>query len=777
MAVAGGGKTRSSSAGKSDGIKKIKGQNFYRNAKQAKVVKLHAKNGIASKAIRDKDGNIIQNTEFQSSEATPGRIQPDRRWFNNTRVISQDALAHFRESLASKVDDPYSVLLRRNKLPMSLIQTTQKGKPPSLTAVEPFSQTFGPSAQRKRPRLDGGMGSFSELAEASHAAGIEDDKKEDSKRAKAAGTNLVPVGAEIGSRDPQLEGDSSAPSSSIVPGLPDDSGDIYEIPVTRGRSEPIYSKGQSRRIWGELYKVIDSSDVVMHVLDVRDPMGTRCRSVEKHIKEEKPHKHLVFVLNKVDLVPTWVTARWVKILSKEYPTIAFHASINNSFGKGSLIQLLRQFAVLHSDKKQISVGFVGYPNTGKSSIINTLKKKQVCKTAPIPGETKVWQYIALMRRIYLVDCPGIVPVGAKDSETGTVLKGVVRVENLEAPSDHIPTLLRRVKPEYLRRTYVLPSEKEDGGRSTRDYIVFLTHIARRTGKLLRGGEPDLETCAKMVLNDWIRGKIPFFVPPPERPPLEDGTQEGQTAAEQTASAVTRSGVKGVEQPLREIAVHTKFLPEDVDGGVPEDFAVAGDVEPEAEDDEEEEDDDEEVGELEGEEELEDDDDEDDEDDLQDLAWDEVFGGADAQTDGNATSAPQSVFDEVDDVDEEETEESEVDADEVEAGESVALKGKGKGPLAIAGPSKSVKKRKASAQDVDNDDAEPAAAAAGDKRKTTSKKKAENFYTHANVKNKNRSKTENVAVAAQEKRRKEARGSAILGANRRSKGKGPSKGRK
>lgn len=80
---------------------------------------------------------------------------------------------------------------------------------------------------------------------------------------------------------------------------------------------------------------------------------------------------------------------WVKHLSKEAPTIAFHASINNSFGKGSLIQLLRQFSKVHTDKKQVSVGMVGYPNVGKSSIINTLSKKKVCTVAPIPGETKV----------------------------------------------------------------------------------------------------------------------------------------------------------------------------------------------------------------------------------------------------------------------------------------------------------------------------------------------------------------------------------------------------
>ena len=87
----------------------------------------------------------------------------------------------------------------------------------------------------------------------------------------------------------------------------------------RDSSEAVYTKGQSRRIWAELYKVIDSSDVILHVLDARDPMGTRCRNVEKHIREETPHKHLVYILNKVDLVPTWVTVR-ITPLSSPFPT-------------------------------------------------------------------------------------------------------------------------------------------------------------------------------------------------------------------------------------------------------------------------------------------------------------------------------------------------------------------------------------------------------------------------------------------------------------------------
>lgn len=193
-------------------------------------------------------------------------------------------------------------------------------------------------------------------------------------------------------------------------------------------------------------------------------------------------------------------------MSKEYPTLAFHASINNSFGKGSLIQLLRQFASLHSNRKQISVGFIGYPNTGKSSIINTLRKKKVCNVAPIPGETKVWQYITLMRRIYLIDCPGVVPPSTHDTDEDILLRGVVRVENVENPEQYIPAVLKRVQPKHLERTYDV--------NGFADSYEFLSMLARKGGRLLRGGEPDLDAVAKMVLNDFLRGKLPWFTPPP-----------------------------------------------------------------------------------------------------------------------------------------------------------------------------------------------------------------------------------------------------------------------
>ena len=79
----------------------------------------------------------------------------------------------------------------------------------------------------------------------------------------------------------------------------------------------------------------------------------------------------------------------------------------------------------------------------------------MCKAAPIPGETKVWQYITLMKRIFCIDCPGVVYNKTLDTPTDLVLKGVVRVENLEDATEHIDPVLKRVKPEYLVRGWGL----------------------------------------------------------------------------------------------------------------------------------------------------------------------------------------------------------------------------------------------------------------------------------------------------------------------------------
>jgi len=415
------------------------------------------------KPKRDSEGKITRPAIFQNilKPGATSRVAPNRKWFGNTRVITQKALQNFQDEMGKVMKDPYKVVMRATNLPISLLNETSKNARVHILDTEKFENTFGPKAHRKRPKIMAG--------------------------------DMESLLAQVNSANEKY---SEEKDWDIVK---DNEG------VTGEAKHVIFRAGQSKRVWNELYKVVDSSDVVIQVLDCRDPIGTRSPHIEEYMRKEKPHKHLVFVLNKCDLVPTWVTQKWVAILSSEYPTMAFHSSLTNSFGKGAMINLLRQFGKLHSDKKQISVGFIGYPNVGKSSIINTLKQKKVCKTAPIAGETKVWQYITLMRRIFLIDCPGVVyPVG--HSETDSILKGVVRVEYCKEPEDHIPAILAQVKEKYIAKTYKM--------ESWTSHIDFLEQMARRCGKLLRGGEPDTSTVAKMVLNDWQRGKIPYFVRPP-----------------------------------------------------------------------------------------------------------------------------------------------------------------------------------------------------------------------------------------------------------------------
>jgi nuclear GTP-binding protein len=398
-----------------------------------------------------------------------GKIQPDRRWFGNVRTVDQKELERYRRTLEEQEQhrgSGVSVLVRNKKLPLSLVKeafnkTTSKGE--QLLQIESFKDTFGPMRKRKRPTI--GTSNMDELINQANENGDNYDETKDVDYHK----------------NDQIDAKDAA-------------------------QHAIFSKGQSKRIWEELYKVIDSSDVLLYVLDARDPNGTRTKFIESYLRKKCPNKHLVFILNKCDLIPTSMTQKWVKYLSKTTATIAFQASVNNPFGKGSLIQLLKQFDVLHKDRKNISVGLIGYPNVGKSSVINAIMKKHCCKAAPVPGETKTWQYVTLTKRIYLIDCPGIVH-DEHQTQTEKVLKNVIRAEKVPDPSQYIQAILDRVEKKNIQDVY--------GIHEWEDSEDFLKQLCHKTGKLIRGGEPDYNNVSKQIIVDWQRGNIPYFTRPPK----------------------------------------------------------------------------------------------------------------------------------------------------------------------------------------------------------------------------------------------------------------------
>lgn len=135
-----------------------------------------------------------------------------------------------------------------------------------------------------------------------------------------------------------------------------------------------------------------------------------------------------------------------------------------------------------------------------------------------------------MKRIYLIDCPGVVPPNGNDTEEDILLRGVVRVENVDNPHVYIPAVLKKVKPQHIERTYDV--------RGFEDATAFLELLARKSGRLLKGGEADVDGVAKMVLNDFLRGKIPWFTPPP----LLDGQEEKEKGIEGRKGALGEMGV-------------------------------------------------------------------------------------------------------------------------------------------------------------------------------------------------------------------------------------------
>ncbi len=132
------------------------------------------------------------------------------------------------------------------------------------------------------------------------------------------------------------------------------------------------------------------------------------------------------------------------------------------------------------------------------------------------------------------------------------------MEKLKTPEDFIPPVLERVKKEYLCRVYRLKDWK--------DHLDFLDQVARRTGKLLKGGEPDNNAVARMILNDWQRGKLPFFVAPVN----PDGPKEVEEKPEGEPAATVESGEKDkkkfeprLAQDFSKIRVDLKYEGDDV----------------------------------------------------------------------------------------------------------------------------------------------------------------------------------------------------------------------
>lgn len=310
----------------------------------------------------------------------------------------------------------------------------------------------------------------------------------------------------------------------------------------------------SRRAYlTELKKVVDTADVVLQVLDARDPVGTRMKpAIENGSILSHVDKKMVLVLNKIDLVPKSVVSAWLEVLRRSHPTIAIRAGKQSSsvgsnsgadaatkssttpVGMDGLLQLLKNYARTGPRQKTTIVcAVVGYPNVGKSSIINALKRSRAVGVSPRPGYTTSMQEVVLDRHVRLLDSPGVV-----FDDSNAALLNCIDVD--AATFDPIPAvqaLIRRCDPQSLILTYNIPRFPPD------DVMMFLVLVAKSYGRVLKGGIPDKVGAAKAVLKDWNSGKIPYYTMPP--------------ATTTAAAAATTTGAKVVQELAAEFDL-TKF---------------------------------------------------------------------------------------------------------------------------------------------------------------------------------------------------------------------------
>lgn len=289
-----------------------------------------------------------------------------------------------------------------------------------------------------------------------------------------------------------------------------------------------------RQFFSQLKSVCNQADVIIEVLDARDPLGCRARAVEAAILGKDPSKRIILLLNKIDLIPLAITEKWLAYLRHEFPCVAFKASTQQQrskfsrrkgratkvsqkdlagsgcVGADTLLQLLKNYCRNRGIKTAITVGVIGYPNVGKSSVINSLKRSKAASVSAQPGHTKKLQEVTIDSNVKLLDCPGIIFDDKTDqtSQDGLLLRNCLRADEMTDPVRSVEAMLRRVGPRKFHEIYQLEhfSSSEE----------FLRLMAAKKGKLRKGGAIDINATAHSILQDWNAGKIPFFTDPPAR---------------------------------------------------------------------------------------------------------------------------------------------------------------------------------------------------------------------------------------------------------------------
>ncbi|MBU2638300.1 MAG: 50S ribosome-binding GTPase [Nanoarchaeota archaeon] len=242
-----------------------------------------------------------------------------------------------------------------------------------------------------------------------------------------------------------------------------------------------------KSFWKIVNDVISISDILLEVLDARFVDETRNIELEDKIRQS--NKKLIFVLNKCDLVEKQAIEKQKKKLKP-----AVFVSATKRYG---ITMLLHEIQKNSPNKEKVVVGIVGYPNTGKSSVINALKGRASAPVSSQSGFTKAMQLIKVTGKIYLLDTPGVFSY---------MEKGIGK-HALRASVD-----FTKIKDPEAAAVFIIEGNKDAVSahylvKKKADTEEMLAEIAFKLNRLKKGGVPDIKAAAQALLKDWQRGKI------------------------------------------------------------------------------------------------------------------------------------------------------------------------------------------------------------------------------------------------------------------------------
>ena len=258
--------------------------------------------------------------------------------------------------------------------------------------------------------------------------------------------------------------------------------------------------------------IVDTSDIILEVLDARFLEETRNKELEEVIK--KQDKKIIYILNKADLVKS---NKLQEIKRTLYPYAIVSCikrtgikdlrdlikRIAKTVTKREKREILKDKVVINEENAQrIKVGVIGYPNAGKSSLLNLLAGKSAAGVGADAGFTKNIQKIRLSEDIVLIDSPGVIPeeqysVSDKEKIAEHSLAGGKSYTQVKEP-DLIVAKLFQKYPEELQKFYNLKVEDSDD---------LIEKIGEQKGFMKKGGKINENAAARQILKDWQVGKI------------------------------------------------------------------------------------------------------------------------------------------------------------------------------------------------------------------------------------------------------------------------------